>query len=204
MHDRIRGKLKGYINPPERTLREYSTGDTNVGSRMARAIALSKQQDTDAAIAIIDDLIARSPEDPFLYALKGDLLVDAGRTHDAVGPYEKTLSILPWAALVKFNLARLQLENARKNPQIREARRNLIEALRYEPEMASGWRSLAIAEGRLGNNGGASLALAEEALLRGKTKSALTHAQRALERLAEGSPGWFRAQDIESAVGKED
>ncbi len=204
MHDRIRGKLKGYINPPERTLREYSADDANVGSRMARAIALSKQQDTDAAIAIIDDLIARSPEDPFLYALKGDLLVDAGRTHDAVGPYEKTLSILPWAALVKFNLARLQLENARKNPQIREARRNLIEALRYEPEMASGWRSLAIAEGRLGNNGGASLALAEEALLRGKMKSALTHAQRALERLAEGSPGWFRAQDIESAVGKED
>ena len=111
---------------------------------------------------------------------------------------------MPWAALIKFNLARLQLENALDAPQIREARRNLNEALRYEPEMASGWRSLAIAEGRLGNNGGASLALAEEALLRGKTKSALTHAQRALERLAEGSPGWFRAQDIESAVGKED
>ena len=204
MHDRVRGKLKGYINPPERTLREYSADDADVGSRMARAIALSKQQDTDAAIAIIDDLIAASPEDPFLYDLKGDLLVDSGRTHDAVAHYEKALSILPWAALIKFNLARLQLENARDAAQIREARRKLIDALRYEPEMASGWRSLAIAEGRLGNNGAASLALAEEAFLRGKTKSALTHAQRALERLAEGSPGWFRAQDIESAVGKED
>ena len=203
MHDRVRGKLKGYINPPERTLREYSADDANVGSRMARAIALSKQQDTDAAIAIIDDLIAASPEDPFLYDLKGDLLVDAGRTHDAVVTYEKALSILPWAALIQFNLARLQLENARDAPQIREARRKVNEALRYEPEMASGWRLLAIAEGRLSNNGGASLALAEEALLRGKKKSALTHAQQALERLAEGSPGWFRAQDIESAVGKE-
>ncbi len=204
MHDRVRGKLKGYMNPPERTLREYSADDPNVGSRMARAIALSKQQDTDAAIAIVDNLIAASPEDPFLYDLKGDLLVDAGRTHDAVVPYEKALSILPWAALIKFNLARLQLENARDDSQIRLARRNLNEALRYEPEMASGWRFLATAEGRLGNNGGASLALAEEALLRGRKKSALTHAQRALESLPEGSPGWFRAQDIESAAGKEE
>ena len=203
MHDRVRGKLKGYINPPARTLREYSADDTNVGARMARAIALSKQQDTDAAIAIVDDLIAASPKDPFLYDLKGDILVDGGRTQDAVAPYEKALSILPWAALIKVNLARLQLENAQDVTQIRTARQNLIDALRYEPEMASGWRFLATAEGRLGNNGGASLALAEEAMLRGKKRSALAHAKRALERLSEGSPGWFRAQDIESAAGKE-
>ncbi|PPR58209.1 MAG: hypothetical protein CFH10_02062, partial [Alphaproteobacteria bacterium MarineAlpha4_Bin2] len=202
MHNRMRGKLKGFINPPNRTLREFSTEDHDIGSRIARAIALSKQQETDAAIAIVDDLISSSPKDPFLYDLKGDLLVDGGRTQDAVEPYQKALSILPWAALIKVSLAQIQLEDSRNESQMRIARENLEDALRYEPEMASAWRFLATAEGRLGNAGAAALALAEEALLRGKTSRAHGLAKRAMEKLSERSPRWFRAQDIANVAHK--
>ncbi len=201
MHDRMRGKLKGFINPPAVTFREFPPEDLSMGAHYARAIAYSKAQETDTAVAIIDELIAASPTDPFLYELKGDLLIEGGRTQDAVTPYEKALEILPWAALIKISLARLQLENGGSG-QIELARDNLIEALRYEPEMASAWRFLATAEGRLGNHGAASLALAEEAMLRGNRGSALAHSKRAMERLPEGSPGWFRAQDIESMAKK--
>lgn len=203
MHQRMRGKLKGFINPPEQTLREYDANDTSVGAKYARAVALSKLQDIDAAISIVDDLIATSPEDPFFYELKGDLLVDSGRTQDAIEPFEKALELLPWAALIKINLARLQLET-RDVSNVRLARENLIDALRYEPEMTSAWRFLATAEGRLGNAGEASLALAEEALRRGVLGRARGHAKRAMERLPEGSPGWFRAQDIEGAAKKKE
>ena len=118
------------------------------------------------------------------------------------GKYEKALSILPWAALIKVSLAKIQLESSHSTSRARLARQNLEDALRYEPEMASAWRFLATAEGRLGNAGAAALALAEEALLRGKNRRALELAKRAMKKLAEGSPSWFRAQDIANAAGK--
>jgi predicted Zn-dependent protease len=201
MHRRMRGKLKGFINPPDQTLREYDAGDPDFGARYARAVALSKLQETDAAIAIIDELIAVSPKDPFFHELKGELLVDGGRTQEAIEPFKKALTILPWAALIKVGLAQIQLEN-NDTADLEAARDNLKEALRYEPELTGAWRFLATAEGKLGNAGGASLALAEEALLRGNKGSALSHVKRAMASLPEGSPSWFRAQDIESAAQK--
>ena len=198
MHDRMRGKLRGFINPSERTLQEYSPNDPNLGAQYARAIALSKDQEVDRAVAIVDGLIAASPQDPFFHELKGDLLKEGGYTQEAIAPYTKALELLPWAALIKINLAQLQLEN-RSDGQLVRARDNLIDALRYEPEMASAWRFLATAEGRLGNAGKASLALAEEASLRRNKARALSHSKRAMETLPEGSPGWFRAQDIENS-----
>lgn len=199
MHQRMRGKLKGFINPPTQTLREYSAANQEIEARYARAIALSKNQETDAAIAIIDDLIAGSPDDPFFYELKGDLLSEGGRTEDAMAAYEKTLTFLPWAALVRINLARLQLD-AQEAGSLDKARANLSDALRYERDMPMAWRFLATAEGRLGNQGGASLALAEEAMLRDDPSAALAHTKRALNQLPHGTPGWLRAQDIETAA----
>jgi predicted Zn-dependent protease len=203
MHRRMRGKLKGFINSPEQTLREYDAQDRDFGARYARAVALSKLQETDAAIAIIDALIAESPKDPFFYELKGELLVDGGRTQEAIEPFKKALAILPWAALIKVSLAQIQLAN-NNMPDLEIARDNLKEALRYEPELTRAWRFLATAEGRLGNAGGASLALAEEALLKGNKGGALSLVKRAMASLPDGSPSWFRAQDIKSAATKSD
>jgi predicted Zn-dependent protease len=203
MHRRMRGKLKGFINSPEQTLREYVPRNRDVGARYARAIALSKLQETDAAIAIIEELIAESPEDPFFYELKGELLVDGGRTQEAIEPFKKALEILPWAALIKVSLAQIQLTN-NNMADLKIARDNLKQALRYEPELTGAWRLLATAEGRLGNAGGASLALAEEALLRGNSGGALSHVKRAIAVLPSGSPSWYRAQDIKSAAKKTD
>lgn len=199
MHRRMRGKLKGFINPPPQTFREYPPSNQDIEARYARAIAHSKAQETDAAIAIVDDLISGSPEDPFLYELKGDLLTEGGRTEEAIAAYEKTLTFLPWAALVRINLARLQLDS-QEDGAIEKARANLNDAIRYERQMPTAWRFLATAEGRLGNQGEASLALAEEALLRGDRPAAMAHTKRALDRLPQGSPGWLRAQDIETAA----
>ena len=198
MHDRMRGKLKGFVNPSEITLQEYGPNNQNLGAQYARAIALAKDQEINAALLIVDGLIATAPQDPFLYELKGDLLKKGGYTNDAVAPYQKALELLPWAALIRINLAQLQLENGSEE-QLVKSRENLIDALRYEPEMASAWRFLATAEGRLGNTGNASLALAEEAMLRQNKALALSHSKRAMERLPKGSPGWFRAQDIENS-----
>ena len=203
MHRRMRGKLKGFINPPAQTFREYSASNPDIEAKYARAVAHSRTQETDAAVAIMDELIASSPQDPFFYELKGDILKEGGRTEDAIEAYKKTLTILPWAALVRINLARLQIDSPEPG-SLERARVNLLDALRFERQMPMAWRFMATVEGRLGNDGEASLALAEESMLRGDRKTAMAHTKRAIERLPQGSPGWLRAQDIETAAQKKE
>jgi len=203
MHRRMRGKLKGFINPPRQTLREYTAEDPDIEAHYARAIALSHMQETDAALAIIDKLIAATPKDPFLHEMQAEILMLGGRTEAAMRAYETAIELLPWAALMRIGLARLQLDQ-NDIQRIAEARTHLKEALRWEDTMPSAWRFLATAEGRLGNQAEASLALAEEALLRRNKKLAKTHAKRALDLLPHGSPGWHRAQDIEAAATQDE
>ncbi len=50
----------------------------------------------------------------------------------------------------------------------------------------------------------ANLAQAEEFLARGKKKEAKAFADRALQGLQEGSPGWLKAQDIQFAADQGD
>ncbi|NKB59610.1 MAG: M48 family metalloprotease [Alphaproteobacteria bacterium] len=201
-HDRMRAKLKGFINPPSRTLREYKADDPSFSARYARAIAYKLLHQIDTSLALIDGLIAEHPNDPFLYELKGDVLQDAGRVAESIPPYNKALEFLPWAALIRVNLAQSQLEA--KDPALGNAAlENLLQAVRYEPEMPLLWRLLATAYARGGDQANVMLALAEEALLTGKNSEAKQRAARALEMLPEGSAGARRAQDIQNAAKNE-
>ncbi len=198
-HDRMRAKLKGFINPPSRTLREYKADDPSFSARYARAIAYKGLHQIDKSLALIEGLIAEAPNDPFLYELKGDVLQDADRVAESIPPYKKALEILPWAALIRVNLAQSQLEA--KDPALGdEALENLLEAVRYEPEIPLLWRLLATAYAREGDQANVMLALAEEAMLTGKQSEAHQRATRAEEMLPEGSASQRRAQDIQNAT----
>lgn len=201
-HDRMRAKLKGFINPPARTLREYKADDPSFSARYARAIAYKGLHEIDTSLALIDGLIAEYPNDPFLYELKGDVLQDAGRVAESISPYEKALEYLPWAALIRVNLAQSQLEA--KDLDLGDAAlENLLQAVRYEPEMPFLWRLLSTAYARGGDQANVMLALAEEALLTGNNSEAQQRATRALEMLPVGSAGARRAEDIQNAVKNE-
>lgn len=200
-HDRMRAKLKGFINPPSRTLREYDAGDTGFAARYARAIAFKKLFKIDDALVLLDGLLQDSPNDPFLYELKADVLQDAGRVAESIPPYTKAIEMLPWAALIRVSLAQSQLEM--NEPKFSEAALdNLQQAARYEPEMPLLWRLLATAYARSDDQANVMLSLAEEALLKGNESEARQRAKRAMELLPQGSANWVRAQDIEQAVQK--
>ncbi len=200
-HDRMRAKLKGFINPPSRTLREYKADDQSFHARYARAIAYKELHKIDKSLEILDNLISEKPNDPFLYELKGDVLQDAGRVAESIAPYSKAIEILPWAALIRVNLAQSQLET--NEPAMSDAAlENLQQALRYEPEIPLLWRLLATAYARKDDQAHVMLALAEEAMLNGKRSEAQHRAKRAMDLLSEGSASWVRAQDIQNATKK--
>jgi len=198
-HDRMRAKLKGFINPPARTLREYKADDPGFSARYARAIAYKKLHKINEALALLDDLLKESPNDPFLFELQGDILQDAGRVAESIPPYRKAIEILPWAALIRINMAQSLLE-LNDDAASDEALDNLQQALRYKPETPLLWRLLATAYSRADDQPHVMLALAEEAILIGKRSEARQRATRAMELLPEGSASWIRAQDIQNAT----
>lgn len=61
----MQGKLRGFIDHPDATMRRYPPEDTSDEARYARAIAYYRIVELDEALAEIDALIAADPANPY-------------------------------------------------------------------------------------------------------------------------------------------
>jgi predicted Zn-dependent protease len=201
MHERLRAKLIGFLEPLDRVLQRYPPDDRSLPARYARAIARYRSSDLDAALTQIGGLIDEHPDDPYFHELKGQMLFENGRIPEAVTAYEAAVRLLPEAPQLRLGLAQAQLETNDPNlngPELNaRALGHLTETLRREPKNAFAWRLAAIAHGRNGDVGMTALALAESALARGQSEEARRQAVRAQKILAANSTGWLRASDVE-------
>ena len=198
-HERIKAKLFAFIKPTEQTLRIYKSGDDTIHSRYAQAIAYFRRRKLDTALPIMDSLISEDPSNPFFHELKGQMLFENARIVEALSSYTYATNLLPNSALIRRDLARVQLELG--GPKYLDfAIKNLKASAAIEPRSAFNWHLLAIAHGRKGNLGHSSIALAEEALLRGKPKIAEFHAGRVQKLFSQGEREWLIAEDIRLAA----
>lgn len=201
MHDRMKAKLLGYLQP-ETALLRYTDNDKRLTARYARAIALYRTGQTDHAIALTDTLIHEEPTNPFFYELKAQIQFENGRIPDAIINYQKANDLLPDSALLHEAYGHALLES--KDPKSLDlAIQQLLEANRLEEHQALVWRFLASAWGRKAEltkdsqlEAMANYALAEEAMAQGHDRTAGQLAERAMRGLPKGSPYWLRAQDI--------
>lgn len=196
---RMRGKLNGYVDPPERTLTRYKADDNSIEARYARIYALEKLHRTDEAVALIDRLIAEKPNDAFFHETKGYVLWTAGRIRESVAPYRASVELGKGLPLLRMNLAQALLELEGEDTA-REAVDQLIRTTQFEQQMPRAWRLLATGHGRLENFGAAAYALAEEAMLLRNRKAAERNVTKALELLPAGSPMHSRALDIRNLI----
>lgn len=195
-HSRMVAKLAAFLGDPRRVL-QAATSDS-LTDRYRRAIALYRIPDLDKAVAEIDGLIADYPDDPYFHELKGQMLFENGRIDAAIAPYREAVRLKP-APLLRIGLARALVESGDRDAGF-EAIDQLKTALSGEPDNAGAWRQLGIAQGRAGEEGDASLSLAEWALLAGKEDDARLHAKRAENRIGPDDPGWLQLQDILRAI----
>lgn len=193
-HARMVAKLNAFLDPIGRTLLRYKD-DNSLEGRYARAIAYYRQPDLDRALSLIDGLIADNPDDPYFWELKGQMLWENGKLDLSLEPYRKALALKPDSALFHANLAQVEL-SANDPALLDSAISHLDYALNKEPDIPFYWRQLATAWGRKGDQAMSSLALAEEALLQGKTKEAVFYAERATRLFPEGSPRRLQADDV--------
>lgn len=195
-HRRMVVKLQAFLDDPRRTLQQYQ-GD-GLADRYARAIAHYRLPALNQAIAEIDELISDYPDDPYFQELKGQMLFENGRIEAAVEPYERAVELSP-TVLMRIGLARALIETGEPAAGT-EAISQLEVAVRGEPNNAQAWRLLGIAQGRAGEEGVASLSLAEWALLTGKHDDAKLHVKRAENRIGPSDSGWLQLQDILLAI----
>ena len=202
-HRRMVAKLHGFIHSPARTFKTYADTDTSLEARYARAIATYRLPDANGAIALVDDLIADYPDDPFFHELKGQILFEAARPAESENAYRKALEILPDAPLLALQLSRvlLALNTKEKNEDALILLERVVKRL---PRATFAWRQLAKAYGRNGDHGMSALALAEEAFRSGNNRDAALQANRAKQALKPHSGAWLRASDIEAIAAPRD
>lgn len=201
MHKRMKAKLAAFLGEPSAVLAGIHSGDSSLPARYARAIAYYRIPDLKRAVPEIDGLIEDHPDDPYFHELKGQMLFENGRVAEAVGPYEQAVKLDPKSALLRIELAQVQLET--NDPAlVPRALAHLNEAVRFEDRNPDAWRFLAIAYGRSGNIGMMALALAEEGIADGDYTQARQQASRAAKQLPPG-PAKQRALDIQDEAKRQ-
>ncbi len=205
MHERMKAKLLGYLQP-ETALLRYTDKDPRLPARYARAIALYRTSQLPRALAVVETLLKEEPENPFFIELKAQMLFENGRVSEAITLYQKTVDLVPDSALLRVAYAHALLES-KKDGVLDQVIAHLTEANRLEERNGQTWRFLAAAWTRKAeltksphDQGLVSYALAEEAISNGQDKEAGQYAARALRTLSKGSPYWLKAQDIKLNV----
>ncbi|MFH3478205.1 MULTISPECIES: M48 family metalloprotease [unclassified Xanthobacter] len=196
-HDLMRAKLIAFTERPEAVNRQYPISDNSLAAQYARAISAYRFGNVDRAVAQIDALIAKQPNNPYFYELKGQALLESGRAAESVAPLRKAVAMTNGAPLIRAMLGQAMVQSGSKtNPD--EAIRELIQATVRDPNSAGAWRSLAIAYGRKGDLANADLAAANGYFASGDFKTGRELAARARERFPKGTPGWLKADDLVS------
>lgn len=194
-HDMMRAKLRGFLKSPRAVFLRYPKSDTSMPARYARAIARFRTANVRAAIRDIDALIKSQPNNPYFWELKGQALLESGKPKQAIRPLRQAVSLKPNAGLIRILLGQALVASNDKG-NIAEAVKFLRRGLELEPEASGGYRQLAIAYGRTGQDANAALASANGYLNEGAIKLAKLQATRAKSFFKRGSPGWLQADDI--------
>ncbi|MDE3114058.1 MAG: M48 family metalloprotease [Pseudomonadota bacterium] len=198
----IQAKLIGYISDPDAVLGRYPASDGSDEAYYARAMAYFRKPDMNDALAQINTLIKRHPENPYFWEMLGQIYVEMSKPDKGVAPYQKSVDLLPDAPLLRVALAAAQLA-VEKQVLVKPALENLKVALQQENDSTFAWYEVAQAYSQLGNQPMADLSTAERFYWSGGMKQAAMFASRAEKKLPKGSIDWQRANDIVAVAGSQ-
>jgi predicted Zn-dependent protease len=192
---RARAKLVGYLSQPRDTLVTYPETVNTVPARYARAYAWHKDARLDKALAETESLLRTAPNDPYFLELKGQILLEAGKPHDALAPLSRATELTSNQPLIAttYGHALIATEDAKN---FAEAQRVLKAAVARDRENPFAWYQLGVVYAANGDLPRARLASAEQQVMQMRMAEALHSAEAAEAALPKGSPDWLRAQDI--------
>ena len=192
---RVKAKLTGFVDEPQRVLRLYPESDQSIPARYARAYAWHRSAYPDEAVGEVDKLLKTAPGDPFYLELKGQILLESGRPKEAVPILRAAVEADPDEPLIMTLLGHALIANDNK-ANFAEAEPLLKRAIARDRENPFAWYQLGVIYDRKGDEPRAALAAAERFNLQGNAQGAAANARIALNGLPRGTPDWIRADDI--------
>ncbi|MHA7829163.1 MAG: M48 family metalloprotease [Roseovarius sp.] len=193
---RAKGKLSAFQRSPKWTLTRAGESGFEDVKLMRQAVAHHRSAQTSKAVAAIDRAIAQRPQDPFLYELKGQILMESRNFRAATAAYGRAVNLAPENALILGSYGRALMAEGK----VSQAQQYLEKSRARDGRDVRVMRDLAATHARMGNNGMASLVTSERYAMMGRLEDAGIHAKRASDLLPRGSTGWLRAQDMLSAA----
>ncbi|TPG39589.1 peptidase M48 [Sphingomonas koreensis] len=192
---RVKAKLKGYVDDPQRTLVAYPMTDQSIYAHYARAYAFHKGGYPDKARAETAALVKAEPHDPYFLELQGQVLLEGGDPKAAIAPLREATQLTNYQPLIAttFGHALIATDDKTHYP---EALAVLKQAVVRDDENPFGWYQLGTVYERTGDEPRAALATAESASLEGDDDLAALSANRAMAGIPPNTPDWIRAQDI--------
>ena len=192
---RVRAKLRGYIEEPERVLAAYPETDTSIPARYARAFALHRAAYPERSLEAVDSLLAEQPQDPYFLELKGQILLESGHPTEAISVLRDAVQRSRNEPLIATILghALIATEDPANFPEAERVLRTVVQRDERNP---FAWYQLGVVYDRSGDLGRANLATAERYSLMNEPQLALASAQNAMAGITAGTPDWIRAQDI--------
>lgn len=192
---RIKGKLVGYMEDPQRVMQLYPESDTSVAAHYARAYAWHRSAYPDKAVKDVDALVAIDPHDPYFLELKGQILLESGKPRDAIPPLREAVARSNNKPMIAALLGHALIATE-DSQYFDEARRILKLSVARDNDNPFAWYQLGLVYDREGDQPRAALATAERYSLEGNFGPALMNAEMAMRGLPRGTPDWIRAQDI--------
>ena len=189
---RVKGKLGAYTRSPKWNLRRLGESGYKDVRLLREAISQHRNSKTKKALNAINSAIALRPSDPFLYDMKGQILIETRNFNAAVNAYGQAVKRAPRDGLILSGYGRALLATG----NISAARTALEKARAIDFRDGIMLRDLSVAYAKSKQPGMASLVTAERYALSGRFKDAGIHAKRATGLLARGSGPWQRAQDV--------
>ena len=193
--ERIKAKLFGYVNTPERTLQVYPETRTDIPALYARAYAYQKDALISDALGEANALLEKAPDDPYFLELKGQVLLESGRPEEALVPLRRASALTRNQPLIAsmFGHALIATEDSGNHAEAEAVLRAAVGRDRRNP---FAWYQLGVVYAARGDMPRARLASAEQQVMTGRFAQAVASARVAEAGLPEGSADWLRAQDI--------
>jgi predicted Zn-dependent protease len=192
---RVKAKLAGFIQDPDKTLRQYPETDHSLPALYARTYAWHRSAYPDKAADEARKLVAAKPHDPYFLELQGQVLLESGKPKDAIAPLREAVALSNNQPLIATTFGHALL--ATEDPtHYDEARKVLKIAVQRDNQNPDAWYQLGQIYDHEGDQARASLATAERYSLEGNPKMALRPAEMAMAGIPRGTPDWIRAQDI--------
>lgn len=106
----IKAKLTAFLLPIERVKKLYPLPEQSENNLYAHAIMYYRENKLEQSINTLDQLIAKNPQNPYFYELKGQFLFERGKLKPALEAYDKALKLKPQSADMLLGWAQTYLE----------------------------------------------------------------------------------------------